>query len=92
MKISDLETIKEAPIADPVKSAQEALQQAKEGVVAIQAQMTQLAAQKKAADEQVRAATQAVATAQKAKTNMARQQTGTMGTPNTQQTMSPTAQ
>lgn len=82
MKIKDLTTT-EAPVEqDPVKAAQEQLQQAKEGVVAIQNQMTQLAAQKKAADEQVRAATQAVAAAQRTKAQQ-RTQPDTMGTPNT---------
>lgn len=79
MKISDLENINEAPMEDPVKAAQERLQQAKDAVVTIQDQMRQLTLQKKSADEQVRAATLAVAAAQKSKTQQA-QQPGTMGT------------
>ena len=82
MKISDLEKLKEAPMADPVTQAQDALQKAKDGVVAIQDQMRQLALQKKSADEQVRAATLAVAAARKTKAQQA-QQPGTMGATNT---------
>lgn len=50
MKISDLENINEAPMEDPVKAAQERLQQAKDAVVTIQDQMRQLTLQKKSAD------------------------------------------
>jgi hypothetical protein len=82
MKITDLQKLDEAPMVDPVKQAQDALQQAKDGVVSIQDQMRQLTLQKKSADEQVRAATLAVAAARKSKAQQA-QQPDTMGAANT---------
>ena len=46
MKISDLEKLKEAPMGDPIMQAQDALQKAKDGVVAVQwVLLTPLAAQ-----------------------------------------------
>jgi len=86
MKISDLEKLKEAPMEDPVIAAQDGLKKAKDGVIALQDQMRQLALQKKSADEQVRAATLAVATARKQKMQQAQQpaqQPGTMGAADT---------